>query len=56
MDEVNKLDKNDKTSNLLDKMRINKPLDESRKSGQNSGAKMTFYSNISLTSYILFLT
>ncbi|MFS8033422.1 hypothetical protein Hanom_Chr17g01569361 [Helianthus anomalus] len=26
-------------------MRKNKPLDESRKSGQTSGMKMTFYSN-----------
>ncbi|MFS7916922.1 hypothetical protein Hanom_Chr03g00183031 [Helianthus anomalus] len=27
-------------------MRINKPLDESRKSGQTSGTKMAFYSFI----------
>ncbi|MFS7952896.1 hypothetical protein Hanom_Chr07g00612271 [Helianthus anomalus] len=26
-------------------MRKNKPLDESRKTGQTSGTKMTFYSN-----------
>ncbi|MFS7915270.1 hypothetical protein Hanom_Chr02g00163301 [Helianthus anomalus] len=27
-------------------MRKNKPLDESRKTGQTSGTKMAFYSNI----------
>ncbi|MFS8028312.1 hypothetical protein Hanom_Chr16g01509101 [Helianthus anomalus] len=30
-------------------MRKNKPLDESRKSGQTSGTKMALYSNTNLT-------
>ncbi|MFS7915858.1 hypothetical protein Hanom_Chr02g00170261 [Helianthus anomalus] len=29
-------------------MQINKPLDESRKTGQTSGTKMAFYSNVNV--------
>ncbi|MFS7952587.1 hypothetical protein Hanom_Chr07g00608761 [Helianthus anomalus] len=48
MDGVNKSDENGKISNLLDHMRINKALDESRKTGQTSGTKMAFYSLINV--------
>ncbi|MFS7907436.1 hypothetical protein Hanom_Chr01g00071321 [Helianthus anomalus] len=41
MNGVNDLDEN---GNTLTQMQKNKPLDESRKSGQTSGTKMAFYS------------
>ncbi|MFS7928600.1 hypothetical protein Hanom_Chr04g00322681 [Helianthus anomalus] len=44
MDGVNEPNENGKISNLLDPDAKNKPLDESRKTGQTSGTKMTFYS------------
>ncbi|MFS7962964.1 hypothetical protein Hanom_Chr08g00732661 [Helianthus anomalus] len=58
MDGVNETDKNGKVSNLLDPNAKNKPLDESRKTGQTSGTKMTFYSKIKKlqTRMVLMLT
>ncbi|KAJ0929095.1 putative transcription factor WD40-like family [Helianthus annuus] len=44
MDGVNEPDENGKISNLLDPDAENKPLDESRKTGQTSWTKMPFYS------------
>ncbi|MFS7977827.1 hypothetical protein Hanom_Chr10g00908611 [Helianthus anomalus] len=44
MDGVNEPDENGKISTLLDLDRKNKPLDESRKTGQTSGTRMAFYS------------
>ncbi|MFS7958261.1 hypothetical protein Hanom_Chr07g00676131 [Helianthus anomalus] len=41
---VNESDENGKISNPLDPMRKDKPLNESRKTGQTSGTKMAFYS------------
>ncbi|MFS7902967.1 hypothetical protein Hanom_Chr01g00018041 [Helianthus anomalus] len=46
MDGVNESDEHGKISNLLDPDAENKPLDESHKTGQTSGTKMSFYSFI----------
>ncbi|MFS8031730.1 hypothetical protein Hanom_Chr17g01549361 [Helianthus anomalus] len=51
---VNEPGENSKISNLLNQDAENKPLDESRKTGQTSGTKMAFYL---LTNYnIMILT
>ncbi|MFS7978499.1 hypothetical protein Hanom_Chr10g00916211 [Helianthus anomalus] len=44
MDGVNELDENGKIQTFWTQMRKNKPLDESRKTGQTSGTKRAFYS------------
>ncbi|MFS8032068.1 hypothetical protein Hanom_Chr17g01553311 [Helianthus anomalus] len=44
MDGVNEPGENGKISNLLDPDAKNKPLDESRKTGEASGTKMAYYS------------
>ncbi|MFS7921342.1 hypothetical protein Hanom_Chr03g00235671 [Helianthus anomalus] len=44
MDQVNEPDENGKFQKFWIQMRKNKPLDESRNTGQTSGTKMAFYS------------
>ncbi|MFS7909921.1 hypothetical protein Hanom_Chr02g00100281 [Helianthus anomalus] len=46
MDGVNERMKTARFQNFWIQMRKNRPLDESHKSGQTSGTKMAFYSNL----------